>query len=84
MHIRGDKSDIFRSEYCQSDIFGSKENRNYVYDIFYTNLVGKHRLTDISWFTRGNPDFRLHYFGIFYVNVQVSKYKMSWIAMKLK
>ena len=37
----------------------------------------KHRYTDISWFDGGNPDFYLHCFGIFYVHVQVSKYKMS-------
>ena len=37
----------------------------------------KHRLTDISGFARGNPDFHLHCFRIFYVHAQVSKYKMS-------
>ena len=37
----------------------------------------KHRLTDISGFARGNPDLYLHCFGIFYVHVQVSEYKMS-------
>ena len=31
----------------------------------------------ISGFARGNPDFYLHCFEIFYVHVQVSKYKMS-------
>ena len=30
----------------------------------------KHRLTDISGFARGNPDFCLHCFGIFHVHVQ--------------
>ena len=47
---------------------------------FYT----EHRLTDISVFARGNSDFYLHRFGILYVHVQVSKYKMSqyfWAAM---
>ena len=37
----------------------------------------KHRLTDISGFVGSNPDFYLHCFGVFYVHVQVSKYKMS-------
>ena len=37
----------------------------------------KHRVTDISGFARGNPDFCLHFFRISYVHVQVSKYRMS-------
>ena len=37
----------------------------------------KHGLTYISGFARGNHDFHLHCLGIVYVNVQVSKYKMS-------
>ena len=34
----------------------------------------KHRLSDISGFARGNPDFYLHFFGIFHVHVQVYIY----------
>ena len=37
----------------------------------------KHRYTDISWFDGGNPDFYLHCFGIFYVYVQISRYRMN-------
>ena len=37
----------------------------------------KHFVIDFSGFTRGNPDFYLRCFGILYVHVQVSKYKMS-------
>ena len=37
----------------------------------------KHRITDISGFTRDHSDSFLHCFGIFYVNAQVSKYKLA-------
>ena len=37
----------------------------------------KHRLIDISGFVGSNPDLYLHCLGVFYVHVQVSKYKMS-------
>ena len=43
--------------------------------MFMTFFYTKH--TDISWFDGGNPDFFLHCFGIFYVHVQVSRYKTS-------
>ena len=45
--------------------------------IFMIFLNIKHHLADISGLTRGNPKFYLHCFGIFYVHVQVPKYKMS-------
>ena len=45
--------------------------------IFMIFFDSKHRLTDISGFTRDNPDFCLHCFRIFYVPVQVSMYKIS-------
>ena len=32
-------------------------------------------------FAKGNPDFCLHCFGIFYVHVQVSKYKNELIFL---
>ena len=55
--------------------------------IFMIFFDTKHRVTDISGFARGNSDLYLHCFRIFYVHVQVSKYKMSryfWVEMKLK
>ena len=55
---------------AKSDIFGSKETEA-MFMIFFD------RLTDISGFARGNPDFYLHCFGIFYVHVQVYMNKMS-------
>ena len=37
--------------------------------IFVIFFDTKHNLTDISGFARGNPDFRLHCFRVFYVHV---------------
>ena len=69
----GEVSKIFLGQnIAESDTFGSKQNTMFM--IFFDT---KHRLTDISGFARGNPDFFLHYFGIFYVTVQVSMYKMN-------
>ena len=45
--------------------------------IFMIFFDTKHRVTDISGLTTGNPDLYLHCFRIFYVHVQVSKYKMT-------
>ena len=45
--------------------------------MFMIYFDSKYRVADISGFARGNPDFYLYCFGIFYVNAQVSKYKMS-------
>ena len=52
---------------------GPNKNKNYFHDIFDT----KHRVTDISGFAGRNSDLYLHCFRIFYVHVQVSKYKLS-------
>ena len=75
MHIRGGKSDIFGSAYCQKVIFLGLNKTETISSIFFDT---KHRLTDISWLTRGNPDLYLQdCFSISYVHVQVSKYKIS-------
>ena len=50
---------------------------NKIETMFMIFFIPKHRLSDISGFDRGNPDCCFHCFGIFYVHVQVSKYKMS-------
>ena len=52
---------------------GPKETET-MFMIFFDT---KHRLTDISGFARGNPDFYLHCFGMFHVHVQVNIYIMS-------
>ena len=55
-------------------IFLSQKKTETMFMIFFDT---KHRLTDISGLAKGNPDFYLHCFRIFYIHVQVSKYKMS-------
>ena len=68
---------------AKSDILGPNKTKT-IFIIFFDI---KHHVTDISGFARGNPDLYLHCFRIFYVHVQVSKYKMSlyfWVEMKLK
>ena len=52
---------------------GPSKNETMLMTFFDT----KHCYTDISGFAGGNPDFYLHCFGIFYIHVQVSKYKMN-------
>ena len=55
-------------------IFLGPNKTKIIFMIFFDN---KHCLADTSGFARGNPDFYLHCFRIFYVHVQVSEYKMS-------
>ena len=43
--------------------------RNKTKTMFMIIFDTKHGLTDISGFARGNPDFYLHCFGLFYVHV---------------
>ena len=83
MHIRG-KSDIHYAYKGKSHIFGVRilpkaifVGPNKTESMFMIFLDTKHRDTDISGFAGGNPDFDLLCFGIFYVHLQVPKYKMS-------
>ena len=73
MYIRERSPIVLGQNIAKSDIFGSKKTET-MFMIFFDT---KHHYTDISRFARGNPDFHLHCFGIFYIHVQVSKYKMS-------
>ena len=71
MHIR-EKSDIFGSKvifWFGVGFMGQKKTPA----MFMISFGTKHRLTNISGLARGNSDFYLHCFGIFYVHVRVSK-----------
>ena len=70
-HIRGGKSDIFWVRILPKVI---SLGLNKTETMFMIVFDSKH---DISGLAGGNPDSCLHCFGIFYVHVQVSKYKMS-------
>ena len=63
MHILGASPIFLGQNIAKSDILGPRKTETTFMIFFYT----KHRLTDISGFARGNPDFYLRCFGIFFM-----------------